>query len=570
MPVGRWHAIVSRVAEPAHAPDLVLELARGLRRAADEMASVGKPAVGAAYLREALALLPEDAARGALADLARIESLYDMPSAVEHFETLLTEADSCEVLAEAASALLAMNPSVKDEHAWIVARDAIAGCADTDLRLRLLARVGVAAVLAVDAGPWREQVIQELRDHQLRTTGAKAALGVTAFVDLWRGEPLPQVRRDAESIFRDDWIASVPGNDAAYGLGLTTLMLADSPLTTLAIDVALMFARQQSAPGYEGGILSVRAHARLRAGDLRGAAVDARAAFDTYRAYGGGPVPLAYALAALIEAERGLGNVHAARGALAQAPSDVDAGTLGLAGIRLARVRSRAAAGAPEVALEELMCIGSEYESLGGGSPALLPWRSEAALLAKRLGRDDEALQLADAEVTAAMCAGPRALGRALTARAAVGSQTDAVTMAADAVAQLAIVDAPLELASALVTQGRAQAAAASPAKARQAFTRALEIAERAGAVAVARAAREGLVAVGGRPRRGASIGADGLTAAERAVAYAAASGLSNREIAASLYLAPGTVKNQLASAYRKLAVGSRGQLRDVLGTDAA
>lgn len=552
-----------------HRPDLVHELARGLRQAAREAASDGKPEAGAAYLRQALALLPEDAARVVLADLAGIESLYDMPSAVEHFGELLTGAGSAEILAEAASALLALNPSVKDEGAWIIAREAIADCDDADLRLRLLARIGVAAALAVDAGPWREQVMAELRGHGSLTTGARAALGVTVFDDLWRGRPLAEVQRGAESIFRNDWVASLHGNDASYGLGLAALVITDSPLLSQTIDEGLIAARQRAASGYEGGVLAVRAHMRLRAGDLHGAALDGRAAFDTYRAYGGGPVPLAYALAALIEAERELGHATAVRRALAQAPSDIDAGTLGLPGIRFARVRARAAAGAPAAALDELLRIGADYQSLGGVSPALLPWRSEAALLAKRIGRDADALELADAELAVAAEAGPRALARALAARAAVGPPAEAMTMAADAVNQLVKVQAPLELAQALLVQGSAHAGAATVEPARQAFARALQLAERAGAVHIARAAREGLVRVGGRPRRGASIGVDGLTGAERAVAYAAARGLSNREIAASLYIAPGTVKNQLASAYRKLSVSSRSQLPDVLGSDA-
>lgn len=547
---------------------LVHELAGGLRRAAQEVASDGKPQTGAAYLRQALALLPADAARVILADLAGLESLYDMPSAVEHFGELLAGAGSTEILAEAASTLLALNPSVKNEDAWTIAHEAIAECHDPDLRLRLLARIGVAALLAVDAGPWRDQVMAELRGHGSLTTGARVALGVTVFDDLWRGRPLTEVQRSAEAIFRSDWVASLRGNDASYGLGLAALVVTDSPLLSQTIDEALMAARQRAASGYEGGILALRAHARLRAGNLHGAALDGYAAFDRYRAYGGGPVPLAYALAALIEAERELGHSDAVRRALAQAPSDTDAGTLGLAGVRFARVRVRAASGAPAAALDELLRIGADYQSLGGVSPALLPWRSEAALLAKRIGRDAEALELADAELALAADAGPRALGRALAARAAVGPQTDATTMATDAISQLVKVDAPLELAHALLVQGSAHAAAATVQQARQAFSRALRLAERAGAVHIARAARDGLVRVGGRPRRGASIGVDGLTGAERAVAYAAARGLSNREIAASLYLAPGTVKNQLASAYRKLSVSSRGQLRDVLDSD--
>jgi DNA-binding NarL/FixJ family response regulator len=48
------------------------------------------------------------------------------------------------------------------------------------------------------------------------------------------------------------------------------------------------------------------------------------------------------------------------------------------------------------------------------------------------------------------------------------------------------------------------------------------------------------------------------LTASERRVADLAADGLSNRDIAQSLYVTPKTVEVHLSSAYRKLGVGSR------------
>jgi DNA-binding CsgD family transcriptional regulator len=556
---------VASVSDSASHPELGHELARALRGAAHEVAADGRPQVAAAYLRQALMLVPEEARREALVDLAGLESLYDMRIAVEHWSELLEGAGRAEILAEAASALLALNPTARDQRAWIVARDAIADCSDPELRLRLLARIGVSAVLALDAGELRDQVLAQLRTTGTTTPGEKAALGITAFADLWRGHPLAEVRKSTEALFRDDWVASLRQNDGPYGLGMNALIVCDSPLADQAIGEALHSARQQSASGFQGGILVLRAHARLRAGDLAGAAADAHAGFETYAGYGGGPLPLAYALAALAEAETERGRLEAASQAVARAPSDAEAGTLGIAGIRLARARLRAAAGAPEVALSELMSLGADYESLGGASPALVPWRSEAALVAKRIGRDAQALELADQELTASVDSGSRAIGRALVARALVGPPDEALATAGEAVKQLESVDAPIELTRALLAQAQASAAENSQEAARKTFTRALALAEQAQATPLARAARDGLVAVGGRPRRGSAVGVDGLTAAERKVAQAAARGLSNREIAAELHIAPGTVKNELASVYRKLSLNSRSQLHAAL-----
>jgi DNA-binding NarL/FixJ family response regulator len=62
-------------------------------------------------------------------------------------------------------------------------------------------------------------------------------------------------------------------------------------------------------------------------------------------------------------------------------------------------------------------------------------------------------------------------------------------------------------------------------------------------------------------PLRQAAVGASELTPAETAVAELAFAGLANEEIARARGRSARTVANQLASAYRKLGVGSRAEL---------
>ena len=57
-----------------------------------------------------------------------------------------------------------------------------------------------------------------------------------------------------------------------------------------------------------------------------------------------------------------------------------------------------------------------------------------------------------------------------------------------------------------------------------------------------------------------------GLTPAEARIAQLASAGLSNREIAAELSLAPKTVEMNLSSVYRKLGIRSRAQLHGRIG----
>src|SRR5260221_10104077 len=61
-----------------------------------------------------------------------------------------------------------------------------------------------------------------------------------------------------------------------------------------------------------------------------------------------------------------------------------------------------------------------------------------------------------------------------------------------------------------------------------------------------------------------------GLSKGERAVVGLAVFGLSNQEIARQRGSSPRTVANQLASAYRKLGVGSRAELLARLQGEAA
>ena len=118
------------------------------------------------------------------------------------------------------------------------------------------------------------------------------------------------------------------------------------------------------------------------------------------------------------------------------------------------------------------------------------------------------------------------------------------------------------DAARALLVLGRAQRRAKKRAAARESLQAARAGFEQLGCPGWARMAAAELDRISGR--RAAPAG--GLTPAERRIAELAAAGLSNREIAARLYLSAATVEVQLSRVYAKLGIRSRTQLARRLG----
>ena len=226
----------------------------------------------------------------------------------------------------------------------------------------------------------------------------------------------------------------------------------------------------------------------------------------------------------------------------------------------------RAAAGNHEAAIEELCGCARQDRAFGGENPALLAWRSAAALSLAELGRHDEARELATDEVRRAETFGaPRAIGIALRADALVGPPAERSERLAAAVAVLEPSAARLEHARVLVDLGATLRAAGQRKAARDPLLEGLALASRCGARALERRARAELGAIGIRPRTTDRTGLDSLTPSERRVVELAAEGGTNREIAQTLFVTEKTVETHLGRAFRKLDVTSRRQLPDVL-----
>jgi DNA-binding CsgD family transcriptional regulator len=120
---------------------------------------------------------------------------------------------------------------------------------------------------------------------------------------------------------------------------------------------------------------------------------------------------------------------------------------------------------------------------------------------------------------------------------------------------------ARLERARALADLGALLRRRNRRTEARALLREALDAAHRSGAGPLAEYARTELRATGARPRRVLLTGLESLTASERRVAEFASEGLTNREIAQTLFITARTVEGHLTSVFRKLRLDSRDQL---------
>jgi ATP/maltotriose-dependent transcriptional regulator MalT len=120
---------------------------------------------------------------------------------------------------------------------------------------------------------------------------------------------------------------------------------------------------------------------------------------------------------------------------------------------------------------------------------------------------------------------------------------SDGLGLLRQSVAVLEDAPAPLERARALADLGAATRRLGGRVEARERLRRALDLAHRCGALALADRAREELVVAGARPRRDALRGRDALTTSELRVAELAAQGRTNNQIAQSLFVTPRTVE---------------------------
>ncbi|MBT2416000.1 AAA family ATPase [Streptomyces sp. ISL-12] len=233
-----------------------------------------------------------------------------------------------------------------------------------------------------------------------------------------------------------------------------------------------------------------------------------------------------------------------------------------------ARGALRAATGDHAGALHDFLECGRRQSGREVLSPVVTPWRTAVAECRLALGRTREALDLATEELRLARVWNtPRTVGRALRVLGTATGGRHGLELTEEAVRVLrdAPADTGMELAEALLARGRQLIDAGERVRARALLREAAERAEDKGALRL-RALAWAALRDGGARRTGTDrTGSDALTGSERRIAELAADGRTNAEIADLLHLARRTVETHLTSAYRKLRIRRRVELRAVL-----
>jgi len=311
--------------------------------------------------------------------------------------------------------------------------------------------------------------------------------------------------------------------------------------------------------------LALRGWFALRLGDLTAADVDTRTALDApelgaprlFRILNGGVLA-----ATLVER----GELDGAEGVLASLESQIASESLTAAVLRLARGRLRVAQGRIDEGLSDFLGVGRLATRAHVVCPGYLPWRSEAALAHLALAEHEPAKRLAAEELELARAYGaPRTLGVATRAAGLVAGGDQGVAFLREALSAFEQSDATLERAHALADLGAMLRRRNRRTEARELLREALDAAHHIGARPLAKRAETELRASGARPRRIVLSGLDSLTASERRIAELAGQGLSNREIAQTLFVTNRTVEGHLTHVFRKLRLDSRTKLHAAL-----
>ena len=546
---------------PAGGDAAVVDL---LRKAAAAVMARGAPEAAVTLLERALVEPPSEPA-SVLLELAAAEAIAQESGAIEH---------ACEAIATAPTAsqrvrgaLIAANAMLRVGRAEDALGVLAAAERDPDGLDEVARRdVAVAALLTsafYSAAGMDERLAAMGVDELAGDTATDRLLLALRSMDLvvraqHRDQALALARR---AIAGED--VGDPSHEFVVGALARVFALGDQlDEASRILDALIDGGRTRGAVSRVAVGCMLRAEVEVYAGRLIQAEADAREALDLALECGlwSTPGAAAWLMAALVERdtpEAALEVIDACRIDVEDLPP-----IAATAGLLHARAVALTAAGNPAAAVADLRASARIQARFGDVNPASVPWRSSLSLALMLLGELPEARGLADEDLELAQRFGaPRAIGVALRTRALLERGNAVIRGLEEAVRTLADSPARLDHARALVDLGAALRRVGRRTDARETLAAGLDAADRCGSHRLVAQARGELHAAGARPRRERITGRDALTASERRVAELAATGLSNRQIAQSLFVTAKTVEMHLGRAYLKLGIDGRRQL---------
>ncbi|MER7101607.1 AAA family ATPase [Streptomyces humidus] len=317
----------------------------------------------------------------------------------------------------------------------------------------------------------------------------------------------------------------------------------------------------------------LRAYVELHLGQVSAAAELAATALEASESGGRPTIAQPIAAAALVESLIELGELDRATAELSDRELlHVESDTSVHLPLLHARGRLRLALGQTDAGAADLMRGRALDAELGPTAGSVGMWTPIVTAL-HHSGRVRDAQELGEEELARAHAFGAaRPLAVVLRTLAATASPGRALRLLEEAVDVLDGSPALLERARSLYVHGRLLGRAGKTSTARERLRLAAELAGECGAYPLHERARKELLSLGapgrgpGRLKRSPST----LTPSEERVTALAAEGLSNRDIARTLFVTVKTVEWHLTQAYRKLGIVSREDLSRALEASAA
>ena len=558
-------------AEPAGDPEVV----QCLRIAANEVRARGAVDTACTFLSRALAEPPPPEDRAELLyELGAAEVTCGWPDAKSHLRAALEgRLDPQVQRAAAVSFALAVLPTGEVEQGLELLDASRASCVANGDAEGALQIEGILACTAQLNPTTTARVRARLAGYEGRlrgdTLGERLVLAALAYDAAHRLQPADHAADLAELALRNgSLLLEQPALAPNFPLAVWTLFHAErleraDHLYTLAVDRA---RAEGSLAGFAVAS-SCRCQVRFSQGRIAEAEAEARTCLEAAGYVLGRHMLIACVLDAMAE--------RAPRAAchefLVEQGVGEDLGEIAMASRLLySRGHFRLAAGDPAGALRDFAQI-RERDALAGRELTAVPTRASAALAHWQLGEREIARELADDQLERArVWNAPGCLSFALRAAGTIAGGDAGLELLSEAATVVEGSPARYERARSLTEYGAALRRAGHRRDAREPLREALELADRCGALRTAARARAELLATGARPRRAARSGADSLTPSERRVCGLAGDGLSNREIAQSLFVTLRTVEGHLTQSYMKLDISSREELTGALGGAAA